>query len=131
MQLYKLYDQFEQALEYIKKPFYIGSLVVVHLLYIFIFFGIIHYSGDLVQNINIGIQVFICLFLIFRFHPFRKPELRDFDANIIFGSAIFLLVNLGFTQYFIRYFDNTNKMISVITDKLVTNATTTSLSTTK
>ena len=36
--------------------------------------------------------------VILRFHPFRKHELGDFDATIIFGSAVLLLTNAGLTN---------------------------------
>jgi hypothetical protein len=50
---------------------------------------------DIFSNL---LLTFVCLFLILRFHPFRKHELRDFDATIIFGSAVLLLTNAGLTN---------------------------------
>jgi hypothetical protein len=40
----------------------------------------------------------VCLFLLFKFHPFREHTLKEGDSNIIFGSAFFLLFNLGIMQ---------------------------------
>ena len=34
-----------------------------------------------------------------RFHPLRKHKLHKHDSQLIFGSAFFLLTNLGITQY--------------------------------
>jgi hypothetical protein len=44
------------------------------------------------------IQLFVCFFLILRFNPFRKHDFKENDASIIFGSATFLLLNLGFIK---------------------------------
>lgn len=98
-------DKTEHYLEIIKKPVYIGSLFILHLVYVLLFFGIIRYTPAFVNNLNVLIQIFVCMFLMIKFHPFRKHELKEFDSTIIFGSAMFLLTNLGFTQLFTNYFN--------------------------
>ena len=115
----KIVDQLEHTLELVKKPIYMGSLGILHVLYALLFFGIIDYSAMIVERINIFIQVFICLFLIIRFHPFRSHELKEFDAQIIFGSAAFLLTNLGLAQYFTYYFDQTKTIVSKMQERIV------------
>ena len=100
-------DKTDHYLEIIKKPVYIGSLFILHLAYILVFLGIIQYTPMFVNNLNILIQVFVCIFLMIKFHPFRKHELKEFDSTIIFGSAMFLLTNIGFTQLITNYFGKT------------------------
>jgi hypothetical protein len=100
-------DKTEHYLEIIKKPVYMGSLFILHLAYILVFLGIIQYTPMFVNNLNILIQVFVCIFLMVKFHPFRKHELKEFDSTIIFGSAMFLLTNIGFTQLLTNYFGKT------------------------
>lgn len=100
-------DKTEHYLEIIKKPVYMGSLFILHLVYILLFLGIIRYTPAIINNLNILIQLFVCLFLMIKFHPFRKHELKEFDSTIIFGSAMFLLTNLGFTQLIKTYFEKT------------------------
>jgi hypothetical protein len=107
-------EKTEHYLEIIKKPLYIGSLFILHLAYILVFLGIIQYTPMFVNNLNILIQVFVCIFLMVKFHPFRKHELKEFDSTIIFGSAMFLLTNIGFTQLLTNYFGKT------VTDNLKT-----------
>ena len=34
-----------------------------------------------------------------KYHPFREHKLHKNDASIIFGSAVFLIINLGIMQY--------------------------------
>jgi hypothetical protein len=102
-----LVDKTEHYLEIIKKPVYMGSLFILHLAYILVFLGIIRYTPMFVNNLNILIQLFVCIFLMIKFHPFRKHELKEFDSTIIFGSAMFLLTNIGFTQLLTNYFGKT------------------------
>lgn len=89
-------DKFLDALV----PYYIYSIISIHIIYIIIFIGIINLNGNYLNEFNIFIQLFVCLFLILRFNPFRKPVFREHDAHVIFGSATFLLLNLGFVEIF-------------------------------
>jgi len=101
----------ENAMDHIKKPVYISSLIIIHIIYVLAFLGLVNYNSMIVEYLNIGIQIFVALFLMIKFHPFRTHELREFDAQIIFGCAIFLLVNLGLTEYFLHFANNiVNKM---------------------
>ena len=81
-------------------PYYIHLIAGMHILYAFAFVGIISTSSIYIQFINIFIQTFIGIFLMLRYNPFRKQKFYKNDANIIFGSAAFLLFNLGLVQYF-------------------------------
>jgi hypothetical protein len=41
--------------------------------------------------------------LMVRFHPFQQQHtLKEFDAKIIFASAILILTDLGITQFVVR-----------------------------
>ena len=71
----------------------------IHVFYVFIFLGFISVEMKYVNYLNIVVQVFICIILMMRFHPLRKHKLHKHDSQLIFGSAFFLLTNLGITQY--------------------------------
>ena len=99
-------DKLDNFIEIIKKPLYLFLIILIHILYITAYFGILNYNIKYIDYLNIGIQTFICIFLIIRFHPFRKNHLKEFDANIIFGSDVYLLINLGLTEYVLHYVNN-------------------------
>lgn len=99
-------DKIDSFVDIIKKPIYLFLIILIHLLYIAAYFGILKYNVKYIDYLNIGIQFLICIFLIIRFHPFRKHHLKEFDANIIFGSAVYLLINLGLTEYVLHYVNN-------------------------
>ena len=96
----------ENLLDNIKEPLYRGSLFLIFILYFIAFFGLYSYNQKYLYYLHLVMQTFICIFLIVRFHPFRKHYLKPFDANIIFGSAVVLLTNLGITTYMEKHLNN-------------------------
>jgi len=84
----------------IKKPVFVTSLLILHIAYLLIFIGVVSVDSHYLETLNIFIQLFIALILIYRFNPLRTAELKAFDQDIIFGSAMILLTNLGITQLF-------------------------------
>ena len=96
MQLIKYIDNFLDGLV----PYYIYGIIFFHVAYVLLFIGLFQFNKEYLNILDISIQTFICIFLIIRFNPFRKHILRPSDAQIIFGSATFLLLNLGFVKLF-------------------------------
>lgn len=51
-----------------------------------------------------GLKYYVCFFLIVRFNPlFSHSEFTQFDADIVFSSAIFLLLTTSFTAIVTTY----------------------------
>ncbi len=71
--------------------------------YIVLFLGVVKFNPAYITDLKLLMQVVICVILIYRFNPFRTHELKKYDANIIFSSAMFLLVNTGIAEVFERY----------------------------
>jgi len=80
--------------------YYVVTIAALHVIYISLFFGFLSIESTYIRVLNIGIQLFIGLFLIWKFNPFRTHEYKKYDSRIIFGSGIFLLTNLGFFEAF-------------------------------
>ena len=79
------------------KPAYVASLSLLYSLYLLLFFGVYNVDPSFVYYLSIMIHIFICLFLLHRFNPFTVSDrLLQFDKDVIFGSASFLLVNTFF-----------------------------------
>jgi len=92
---FNLFYTFDKILDKIKKPVYLTIIGFIYLSYFLIFFGLFYINKKYIDIFSNLLLIFVCLFLILRFHPFRKHELREFDATIIFGSAVLLLTNAG------------------------------------
>jgi len=103
---FNLFSMFDKIIDIIKKPFFNSVVFLIYLSYFLIFFGIVYINKKYVQVFSDTLLIFVCLFLIIRFHPYRKHELRNFDAKIIFASAILLLTNAGLTKYYIYKIKN-------------------------
>lgn len=110
-------DYIDNILDEVKIPIYRTIMVITHIAYAFALFGIIMIDPIHVNKLNIFAQLFVCGFLIIRFHPFRSHELRKYDSQIIFGSALFLLANLGITQYFLYNVKTTTVKLNKFLDE--------------
>jgi hypothetical protein len=83
----------DNALEKTYLPFF-GLILITNALYFTTYFGLMKIDQKYIEILNITIQLFICLFLLIRFNPLRDHELRQYDAKIIFASALLLGSNL-------------------------------------
>jgi len=89
---------------------FIYSLFVLHILYFFIFFKVFGETttekiSKNVEYLNDIIIIYICVFLIIKFHPFRKHEFNKYDGPVIFFCALFLLVNLAISFNIKKYIE--------------------------
>ena len=98
----------EMTMEHIT-PLFLWALTGIHLLLVAIYLGAVYINPEYIDNASMAIRIFVCLFLLIRFHPFRKHTLRRFDGQIIFIAAFFLLTNEGLTQYILSNFDKMMK----------------------
>jgi len=91
----------DTTLDNITKPYvYISRflLFLYIMIYIMIYIGVISYVPSYIRTLTTGFNIFICLFLIYKFNPFREHTLNKNDGKIIFASALFMLTNLGLTE---------------------------------
>ena len=74
---------------------YTISLAIVYIGYIAVFLGIFVAVPEYVRMLNLGIQTFLCLILLIRFHPFREnPKLQVGDNMFIFGVVVIVFTNV-------------------------------------
>lgn len=74
---------------------YYGILSILHFLYIVAFLGIATVDSSYTHSLNVVVQLFIVVFLLYRFNPLRRNiQLTEADKTISFGSAILLGTNL-------------------------------------
>jgi len=95
-------EKIENIVDYAGKHYSYLS-VALYSAYIVLFLGVVNFNPSYITELKLLMQVVICVVLIYRFNPFRTHELKKYDANIIFSSAMFLLVNTGIAEVFERY----------------------------
>ena len=74
--------------------FYVFSLFAIHLIYALVFLKVFSAVPNYVYYWNIIMQVGLCLFLMYKYHPFRTHRFSPLDAKLIFGAATLLMSNL-------------------------------------
>jgi len=117
----KLHDYLkvsDKTFNEISKPVYFGTLFLIHLSYFLLFFGIFSVNAYYLNYLNIFIQGFIAVFLMYRFFPFRTHYLRDFDPQIIFACGMFLFINT-FSIEVARAYDLIGKNLNGVRDSVI------------
>lgn len=89
-------------------------------LYIVLFsvFGISLVQNQVMRSFNTFIQMFICILLLIKFHPFRTHTLEQGDSDLIFNGAVFLFFNLGIIETLNRIKRNIDNRIVSTLDKV-------------
>ena len=95
-----IFDRFSKYYIYL-----INTTHILNIGYLFLFMGfnIILVNQSYLRTFNTIIQLLVCLFIMLRFNPRRNIHiLKDNDKEIVFGSAVFLFVNLGVIEFLNR-----------------------------
>ena len=69
------------------------------LLYISALLGLFVNAPQYLHNLHYFVQIYVSLFLIIRFNPFRKVEFNDLDRRIAFSAGIFLFATSAIDKY--------------------------------
>jgi hypothetical protein len=97
----------------------IKTLLIFHIIYFAIVFGIVTFNIDYLNILNYAIHTTVCIFLIIRFNPFReKNYLHPNDPKIIFSTSVFLLLNMFVMEIIKVFFPKYSEKIEKIKDFL-------------
>jgi hypothetical protein len=67
------------------------TIYITWILYFLIAFGLSASAPQYLNTLHSFIKIYISLFLIYRFNPFRKVKFTSLDAKIVFSAGLFLL----------------------------------------
>jgi len=96
----------DRLVETAKKPAYLLTMGITYIGYIFLFLGISYISPSYITTFGNFMHIFICLLLIYKFNPLRgKIQLSEYDSQLIFLSATFILVNIGLVEIANAFFN--------------------------
>jgi len=103
-------EKADNVIETTKKPLYLVTMGLVYIGYIILFLGISYISPNYIRVISNITYACIGLVLMYKFNPFRESTtVGEYDSKLIFISALFILFNLGVTEFALAFF-NTVKM---------------------
>ena len=98
-------EKADNAIETTTKPLYLVTMGFVYIGYIVVFLGISYISPNYIRLISNVTYVMIGLVLMYKFNPFREASsISEYDAKLIFISALFILFNLGVTEFALVFF---------------------------
>lgn len=86
-------------------------IYISYLLIILSVLGLSVFNPSYINDLNMYVRIYICLYLIWRFNPFRtKCEFSDLDRKISYSAGIFILTTTFLNNYIV---DITNQITNV------------------
>ena len=86
---------------------YFVSLFTIYFIYALVFLKVLTEVPKYVYFMNTIVQVGLCLFLMYKYHPFRTHQFKPLDGKLIFGAATLLLFNIVSLPLVYSYFTQT------------------------
>jgi hypothetical protein len=81
-------------------------IYITYFLYILIALGLSANAPDLLDELQLFMKIYISLFLMYRFIPFRHVQFTDLDAKIAFNAGWFLFISTIFNSVLVSYIDS-------------------------
>ena len=78
-------------------------LYLTWLLYFVIAFGLSANAPQYLNDMQYYVKIYVSLFLILRFNPFRRIKFTELDAKIAFSAGIFLITTTAIDKILISY----------------------------
>jgi hypothetical protein len=75
-------------------------------LYVMIVLGLSSNAPQYLDDLQYYVKIYVSLFLIYRFNPFRRVKFTQLDAKIAFSAGLFLFTTTAINQILISYLDN-------------------------
>lgn len=89
-----------------------------YILFILTFLGLWSYGSIWLSTIELALNVYIALFLIYNFNPYTKHKMDDFGREIAFSAGVLLLVTKGVTHILGRLSDTGRESTREVSEAL-------------
>jgi hypothetical protein len=80
-------------------------------LYIIIALGLSANAPEYLDDLQYYVKLYISLFLIYRFNPFRRVKFTGLDAKIAFSAGVFLLATTAINSVLQNYLSELKQYI--------------------
>jgi hypothetical protein len=87
---------------------------VTWILYILIALGLSVRAPEYLDTLQYYVKIYICLFLMYRFNPFRRVRFTSLDAKIAFRAGIFLFTTTYINVIIQHYLEEISGFIKSI-----------------
>jgi len=78
-------------------------LYLTWFLYFAIVFGLSANAPQYLNDLQYYVKIYVSLFLILRFNPFRRIKFTELDGKIAFSAGMFLLATTAIDKLLINY----------------------------
>jgi len=104
----------DNATETVKAPLYFVTVGLVYIGYIAVFLGISYISPTYIRLASNVAYILVGLLLAYKFNPLRgATAVTEADTKLIFVCAVFIIFNLGITEYALMFFDTVKTTIGI------------------
>lgn len=90
-------------------------MIILSLLYVIALFGLSIKAPKYIVTLDYYVKIYISLFLIWRFNPFRHVKFSELDKTIVFNAGLFLFATTVLSTILTTYF---NEIKAYILSKL-------------
>ncbi len=104
------------------------TLYLTYLLYILIALGLSANAPNYLSTLDYYVRIYVSLFLIFRFNPFRNVEFTELDKKIAFSAGVFVLATTALNKVFdffkisiYNYFNSVNNNVNTALNDVMNN----------
>ena len=66
-------------------------IIISYILYFVVAIGISASAPQYLETLQYWVKLYISLFLIYRFNPFRSIRFNELDRKVVFSAGVFLL----------------------------------------
>lgn len=84
------------------------------ILYIIVALGLSVNAPQYLNDLQYYVKIYVSLFLILRFNPFRQIEFTSLDKKIAFSSGLFLLTTTAINEIIINYLNTVKGYVSFL-----------------
>ena len=98
--------------EFQKEAFQI-IIYVTWCLYIAVALGLSAKAPQYLDELQFYVKMYVSLFLIWRFNPFRRIKFTELDAKIALSAGIFLLATTIINSVLLTYLETIKKYLDI------------------
>ena len=104
---------FNEKLNSIQERFFNTFIILSYALIFISFFGLSVSAHKYLESLNYYVRIYICLFLIWRFNPFRKIDtFTNLDRKIAFSAGLFIITTTALNKYIIDTKERVQKIFN-------------------
>jgi len=89
-------------------------IYITWFLYVVIALGLSANAPQYLEDMQYYVKMYVSLFLIYRFNPFRRVTFTGLDAKIAFSSGVFLLATTAINTVLQKYITDLKQYLTFL-----------------